>query len=191
MVAARFSSPLYAQSWVVAQGQGTCVIGDRGYAISSYDLEDGNLTVRAANLLGFESHLELKQSIVPGFLTLLGTGKFLASSSGAVQFVEPPVRVDPQALVGWADCPAPSHHYDAGWMQGFLGAARGMVLGAQSGEERQFDFTGEGTVLIQSSEAVLHDPQVVAHIESETVSLGQPQLQQLHRSIGARLAGQQ
>lgn len=191
MVASKFSSPLYAQSWVIAQGQGKCVIGDRGYTINSYDLEAGNLTVRAANLLGFESDLELKQSIVPGFLTLIGTGKFLASSSGAVQFVEPPVRVDPQALVGWADCPAPSHHYDAGWMQGFLGAARGMVLGAQSGEERQFDFTGEGTVLIQSSEAVLHDPQVVAHIESETVSLGQPQLQALHRSIGARLGGQQ
>lgn len=191
MVASTFSSPLYAQAWVLAQGRGKCVIGDRGYSINSFDLDDGNLTVRAANLLGFEASLQLKQSIVPGFLTLLGTGKFLASSSGAVQFVAPPVRVDPQALVGWADCPAPSHHYDAGWMQGYLGMARGMLLGAQSGEERQFDFTGEGTVLIQSSEAVMADPQVVAHIESETVALGQAQLQQLHRSIGARLSRQQ
>lgn len=187
MVASRFSSPLYASEWVVAQGRGLCVLGDRGYTINSYDLDDGNLTVRAANLLGFEADLTLTQSIVPGFLTLLGTGKFLASSSGAVQFVDPPVRVDPQALVGWADCPAPSHHYDAGWMQGFLGAARGMVLGAQTGEERQLEFTGAGTVLIQSSEAVMADPQVVAHLESETVTLGQAQLQQLHRSIGARL----
>ena len=117
-VAAQFSAPLYARDWVVATGQGHLILGDRGYDINSYDLGDGNLTLRAANLLAFDATLELKQSIVPGFLTLLGTGKFLASSSGPVIFAEPPIRVDPQALVGWADCPSPSHHYDAGWMIG-------------------------------------------------------------------------
>ncbi len=187
MVASRFSSPLYARDWVVATGQGKLVIGDRGFNINSFDLDDGNLTIRASNLLAFEAGLNLKQSIVPGFLTLIGTGKFLASSSGEVMFAEPPLRVDPQALVGWSDCPAPCHHYDAGWMQNFLGAARGMVLGAHTGEERQFDFTGAGTVLIQSSEAVRADKHLVSHIESETVALEQGQLQQLHRSIGARL----
>ncbi|WP_127781628.1 AIM24 family protein [Rhodococcus sp. X156] len=187
LVAARFSSPLYVQDWVVTQGQGKLVLGDRGFNINSYDLDDGNLTIRASNLLAFETGLSLKQSIVPGFLTLIGTGKFLASSNGPVMFAEPPVRVDPQALVGWSDCPSPSHHYDAGWMGSFLGAARHLVLGTETGEERQFDFTGAGTVLIQSSEAVRADHHVVSHIESQTVLLGQPQLQHLHRSIGQRL----
>lgn len=186
MVATRFSAPLYTRDWVVAAGAGHLILGDRGYDINSYDLDDGNLTIRAANLLAFEPTLDLKQSIVPGFLTLLGTGKFLASSNGTVMFAEPPLRIDPEALVGWADCPSPSHHFDAAWMQNFLGAARGF-LGANSGEERQFDFTGAGTVLIQSSEKVLNDTHLLRHIESQTVSLGQNSLRALHNTIGARL----
>ena len=190
LVAQRFSSPLYTRDWVVASGQGALLVGDRGYDINAYDLEAGNLTIKASNLLGFEPQLALKQSIVPGFLTLLGTGKFLASSNGPVMFVEPPVRVDPEALLGWADCPSPSHHFDAGWMSGFLAAAGGM-LGRQSGEERQFDFTGAGTVLVQSSEVVREDPQLLQMVEEQTQQLAVPQLQQLHRSIGQRLAAQQ
>ncbi len=107
MVAQQFSAPLYLGDYVVAEGQGKLIIGDRGYDINAYDLEDGNLTIRASNLLAFQPNLSLNQSIVPGFLTLIGTGKFLASSNGPVMFVEPPVRVDPEALVGWSDCPSP------------------------------------------------------------------------------------
>ena len=154
LIAAYFASPLYARDWMVATGQGKLILGDRGYDINSYDLEDGNLTVRASSLLGFEPTMELKESIVPGFLTLLGTGKFLASSNGPVHFLEPPLRVDPDALVGWADCPTPCHHYDHAYMRGALGMARAMTgLGGQSGEEHQFDFRGAGTVLMQSSES--------------------------------------
>ena len=155
-VAARFSSPLYTQDWVVAAGQGKLVIGDRGNDINSYDLEDGNLTIKAVNLLAFQPSLELKQSIVPGFVTLIGTGKFLASSNGPVIFVEPPFRADPDALLGWADCPTPCHHYDHTYMRGALGMARAMTgIGGQSGEEHQYDFRGAGTVLMQSSEKSL------------------------------------
>lgn len=186
VVSQRFSSPLYAQNWVVAEGHGKLVIGDRGYEINSYDLETGNLTIKASNLLAFQFGLELKQSIVPGFVTLVGTGKFLASSSGAVMFAEPPLRVDPEALLGWADCPAPSHHYDAGWMQGFLGAAMSFT-GVVSGEERQFDFTGEGTVLIQSSEAIRSDRDIVQTVESQLGLVGPGGLQQLQTSIQQRL----
>jgi uncharacterized protein (AIM24 family) len=82
MVASQFSSPLYARDWVVASGQGKLILGDRGFDINSYDLDEVNLTVRAANLLAFSPGLALKQSIVPGFVTLIGSGKFLASSSG-------------------------------------------------------------------------------------------------------------
>lgn len=189
-VAARFSAPLYTRDWVVAGGSGHLILGDRGYDINSYDLSDGNLTLRAANLLAFDATLELKQSIVPGFLTLIGTGKFLASSSGPVIFAEPPIRVDPQALVGWADCPSPSHHYDARWMTGFLSTAMG-VLGQNSGEERQFDFTGTGTVLIQSSEGSVADPHLLRQLEGQVGTLGAPGLARLQAVIQQRLSQQQ
>ncbi len=189
-VAARFSAPLYTGDWVVATGSGHLLLGDRGYDINSYDLDEGNLTLRASNLLAFDSTLELKQSIVPGFLTLIGTGTFLASSSGPVIFAEPPIRVDPQALVGWADCPSPSHHFDASWMTGFLGAGAGM-LGMNSGEERQYDFTGAGTVLLQSSEKALFDHRVVRELESQVGALAVPGLQRLQTVIQSRLAAEQ
>jgi hypothetical protein len=189
-VASRFSAPLYSRDWVMATGAGHLLLGDRGYDINSYDLNEGNLTLRAANLLAFDSTLELKQSIVPGFLTLIGTGKFLASSSGPVIFAEPPIRVDPQALVGWADCPSPSHHFDARWMSGFLGSAMGL-FGATSGEERQFDFTGAGTVLLQSSERSLADSRLLRQLEVQVNTLGQPGLQHLQQVIQQRLQQQQ
>jgi uncharacterized protein (AIM24 family) len=190
MVASRFSSPMYARDWVVANGYGKLVLGDRGFDINAYDLDDGNLTIRAANLLAFEAGLSLKQSIVPGFLTLIGTGKFLASSNGPVIFAEPPIRVDPQALVGWADCPSPCHHHDAGWMQGFLAMASHMFTGRMSGEERQLDFTGAGTVLLQSSELVMEDPALLAAVTDQTNMLSQGQLGSLQQQITARLQGQ-
>ncbi|MBJ8347634.1 AIM24 family protein [Antrihabitans sp. YC2-6] len=190
MVSQQFSAPLYMGDYAVAEGFGKLIIGDRGYDINSYDLEDGNLTIRAANLLAFQPGLSLNQSIVPGFLTLIGTGKFLASSNGPVMFAEPPLRVDPEALVGWADCPSPSHHYDQGWITSFLaaGAAR---FGINSGEERQFDFTGAGTVLIQSSEKILDDSFVVRTIEGQLHGLSAVGLQRLNSVITSQMGGQQ
>lgn len=167
-VAARFSSPLYVSEWVVASGQGKVVVADRGHDVNSYDLEEGNLTIKQANLLGFQTTLELKQSIVPGFVTLIGTGKFLASSNGPVIFVEPPFRADPEALLGWADCPSPSQHYDYHWMaQSFMAGIQGM-FGRESGEERQYDFTGAGTILMQSSEKTVVDGALMKIVESHT-----------------------
>lgn len=103
-----FHSPLHASDWVVAEGQGKMLLADRAFDVNSFDLDDGNLTIRSGNLLAYQPSLALKQSIVPGFLTLIGTGKFVAASNGPVVFMEPPIRVDPQALVGWADCPSPA-----------------------------------------------------------------------------------
>ena len=190
MVAQQFSAPLYFGDYTVAEGQGKLIIGDRGYDINSYDLDAGNLTIRAANLLAFQPGLALNQSIVPGFVTLIGTGKFLASSNGPVLFVEPPARVDPEALVGWADCPAPSHHYDQRWVTNFVaaGAAR---LGFNSGEERQFDFTGAGTILVQSSEKILSDSMIVRTIESQLHGLTSGGLQHLNGVITTQLSQQQ
>lgn len=185
-MASRFSSPIYIQDWVVAEGQGKVVVADRGYDVQSFDLEDGNLTIRASNLMGFETGLELKQSIVPGFVTLLGTGKFLASSNGPVIFAEPPFRADPEALLGWADCPSPSHHYDAQWMAASLGAMLQGMFGRESGEERQFDFTGSGTVLMQSSEVLREDAALMRLIEQQTTLLSTQQAGLLGQRLVAR-----
>lgn len=191
MVSQQFSAPLHLGDYVVAEGHGKVVIGDRGYEINSYNLEDnGNLTIRAANLLAFEPSLSLQQSIVPGFLTLIGTGRFLASSNGPVMFVEPPVRVDPEAMVGWADCPSPSHHYDQNWVTGLLSATASRV-GIRSGEEQQFDFTGVGTVLVQSSEKVINDNAVVRSITGQLPGVSTAGLQQIHSHVQSQLNQQQ
>jgi uncharacterized protein (AIM24 family) len=161
LVAANFHSPLHAADWVVAEGQGKLLLADRAYDVNSYDLEDGNLTIRSGNLLAFQPGLSLKQSIIPGFLTLIGTGKFVAASNGAVHFVEPPIRVDPEALVGWADCPSPCHHYDHAYMRGVLGGVRALTgIGGTSGEEHQFEFVGAGQVLLQSTEVLMAEQPV-------------------------------
>ncbi|GAA4801712.1 AIM24 family protein [Nocardioides caeni] len=185
-IAGKFSSPIYIQDWVVAEGHGKVIVGDRGFDLQSFDLEDGNLTIRASNLVGFETGLELKQSIVPGFVTLIGTGKFLASSNGPVIFAEPPFRADPDALLGWADCPAPSHHYDAQWMSASLGSMLQGMFGRESGEERQFDFTGSGTILIQSTEVLREDPALMRIMEQQTALLSPQQAGLLGQRLVAR-----
>ncbi|WP_377269342.1 AIM24 family protein [Peterkaempfera sp. SMS 1(5)a] len=167
LIGRSFHSPLHAADWVVAEGQGKMILADRAFDLNSYDLEDGNLTVRSGNLLAFDPGLSLKQSIIPGFLTLIGTGKFVAASNGPVHFVEPPIRVDPQALVGWADCPSPCHHYDHSYMRGVLGGIRQLTgLGGVSGEEHQFEFIGAGQVLLQSSEKLMADINI-GHVPNE------------------------
>lgn len=186
MLAARFSSPVYVQDWVVASGTGKVLLADRGFDVNSFDLDDGNLTIRAHNLLGFAPTLELKQSIVPGFVTLLGTGTFLASSNGPVIFVEPPFRADPEALLGWADCPSPAVHYDTEWMSASLAGMLQGALGRESGEERQYAFVGAGTVLLQSSEVVREDPALLRLVEQQAGQLSSAQAGALAQRLLAR-----
>lgn len=185
-VAARFSSPIYVQDWIVAEGNGKLLLGDRGFDLNAYQLDDGNLTIKASNLLAFDPRLELKQSIVPGFLTLIGTGKFVASSNGPVIFVEPPFRADPDALLGWADCPSPSVHHDTQWMASSMAGVIQGALGRVSGEERQYDFTGTGTILLQSSEIPREDPAVLRLVEAQTALLSTTQAGTLGQRLVAR-----
>ena len=76
-------------------------------------------------------------------------------------------------------------------MTGFLGGAMGLVFGTQSGEERQFDFTGAGTVLLQSSERAVADPHLIRQLEGQVGTLDQSGLSRLQQVIQQRLAGQQ
>jgi hypothetical protein len=189
LVAGSFHSPLHAADWVVAEGRGKMLLADRAFDVNSYDLDEGNLTIRSGNLLAFQPGLALKQSIIPGFLTLIGTGTFVAASNGPVVFVEPPIRVDPQALVGWADCPSPCHHYDHQYLQGVLGGMRALTgIGGASGEEHQFEFVGAGHVLLQSTEQLMpeQDTGMVPHQEGVPGGgrHGTPPLPQLPGSLG-------
>ena len=61
----------------------------------------------------------------------------------------------------------------------------------QSGEERQFDFTGAGTVLIQSSEKVLDDSSLVRTIENQIPGLTSPGLQRINQVVSQQLQQQQ
>jgi uncharacterized protein (AIM24 family) len=182
-----FNSPVYANDFAIVSGRGKLILGDRGYNIASFDLEDGNLTVRSTNVLGFDSSLVCQESTVPGYLTLLGTGKFLASSNGPVHFLEPPVRVDEEALLGWADMPSPSYRYDFGYLRGTFGMARSFARRRSSGEEKQLDFTGQGTVLIQSSELGMPRSSNLDDVVARTSSLQQNELQQLLGTIQQRM----
>jgi len=120
-------------------------------------------------------------------VVLIGTGRFIASSNGPVIFVEPPFRADPEALLGWADCPSPAVHHDAAWMAAsFAGALQG-ALGRTSGEEKQYDFTGTGTVLMQSSEIARADPAVLRLIEDQTRLLTDAQAGSLGQQLMARV----
>ncbi|MFF9807754.1 AIM24 family protein [Streptomyces coeruleorubidus] len=191
LVRTSFHSPLHASDWVVAEGSGKMLLADRAFDVNSYDLENGNLTIRSGNLLAFQPTLSLKQSIVPGFLTLIGTGKFVAASNGPVVFMEPPLRVDPQALVGWADCPSPCHHYDHGYMTGVMGGLRALTgLGGTSGEEHQFEFVGAGTVLLQSSETLMAEQVTGAVPHQAGVPGGGAHSPQAGQSGVPRLPGQ-
>lgn len=188
LVQEAFNAPLYINDFVVVTGSGKLILGDNANDIASYDLEKAHLTVKSSHVLAFESTLTCQESTLPNYLTFLGTGKFIASSNGPVYFMEPPARVDEQALLGWADAPTPSYHYDYQHARGALttvGAATGITL---SGEEKQIDFTGEGTVLVQSSEAGLIGRSALQSIIGQVSGLSQYELQQLAQAISTRLS---
>ncbi len=186
MVKKSFNAPDYANAYSIVTGVGKLIIGDNGRNISSFDLEDGNLTVRADNALAFDKSLICQECVVPGYLTLTGTGRFLASSNGAPHFAEPPIRVDEQAILGWADIPCPSYRYDfeaiASVLQ-MIGSTTGFT---STGEEKQLDFQGKGTVLIQSSEEVLNRSGLSRVLEL-IPGLGEEDLQTIRQTIAMRV----
>jgi uncharacterized protein (AIM24 family) len=171
-----FNAPKYIHDFVVAQGQGQLILGDNGFDIACYDLDNANMTLRVQNLLGFSKTVTLQESTLPGYVTLLGTGKVIASSNGPVHFMEPPCRVDEAAVLGWADCPTPSYRYDYGHVQGFVGAVGALTGFTLSGEEKQVNFTGSGTVLVQSSERGLGRDGAIAHLLAQLPGLSKGEL---------------
>ena len=184
-----FNAPKYIQNFVIVQGKGQLILGDNGNDLACYDLDDANLTVRAQNLLAFSKTVKCQESTLPGFLTMIGTGKVIASSNGPVHFLELPCRVDEQAVLGWADCPSPSYHYDYAHVTGFVSAVGALTGFSLSGEEKQVDFTGKGTVLIQSSELGLSHTSTLAGLLAQLPLLGKDELGKL--SVSAQQQAQQ
>jgi uncharacterized protein (AIM24 family) len=187
MISQSFNAPSYGGDYIVATGRGQLILGDRGNHINSYDLEGANMTLRESNLLGFEPTLTCEECVIPGYLTLLGTGKILASSNGMVHFMEPPVRVDPEALLGWADCPTPSYHHDYAYVKDVMSMVATVVGLKTSGEEKQINFSGTGTVLVQSSESGLKGRSDLQAIIAQVSGLHQSDLQSLSNTITQRL----
>ena len=184
-----FNAPKYIQNFVVVQGKGQLILGDNGNDLACYDLDDANLTIRAKNLLAFSKDVKCQESTLPGFLTMIGSGKVIASSNGPVHFLELPCRVDEQAVLGWADCPSPSYRYDYAHVTGFVSAVGALTGFTLSGEEKQVDFTGKGTVLIQSSELELTGSSTLANLLEQLPLLGKDELGKL--SLMAQQQSQQ
>lgn len=178
-----FNAPKYINNFVVAHGSGQLILGDNGNDIACYDLDAANMTIRAKNLLGFTKNVTCQESTLPGYLTLLGTGKIIASSNGPVHFLDLPCRVDEQAVLGWADCPSPSYRYDYEHVRSFVSAVGAITGYSLSGEEKQVDFTGAGTVLVQSSELELSNSSTLAHLVSLLPMLGKEDLSKLSLSL--------
>ncbi|MGD2180792.1 AIM24 family protein [Lusitaniella coriacea] len=152
LVQEAFNAPRYVNNFVIVTGQGKLLLGDRGLDLASYDLTDAHFTVKSSRVVAFAPSLICQESTLYGYLTFLGTGQLIASSNGPVHFLEPPVRVDPDAVLGWSDAPSPSYHYDYDYIKGILSTAGSLAGISLSGEEKQLDFIGQGTVLVQSSE---------------------------------------
>lgn len=178
-----FNAPKYIHDFVIVQGQGQLILGDNGNDLACYDIDDANLTIRAKNLLAFSKDVKCQESTLPGYLTMIGTGKVIASSNGPVHFLELPCRVDEQAVLGWADCPSPSFRYDYEHVRSFVSAVGAVTGFSLSGEEKQIDFTGKGTVLIQSSELELAGSSTLMNLIQQLPMLGKDELGKLSLQI--------
>ena len=183
LVRQAFNAPKYIHDFVIVQGQGQLILGDNGNDLACYDLDAANMTIRAKNLLAFSKDVKCQESTLPGYLTMLGTGKVIASSNGPVHFLELPCRVDEQAVLGWADCPSPSYRYDYEHVRGFVSAVGALTGFSLSGEEKQVDFTGNGTVLVQSSELETSHSSTLSHLLAQLPMLGKDELAKLSVSI--------
>ncbi|MDP2304674.1 MAG: AIM24 family protein [Pseudomonadota bacterium] len=182
-----FNAPAYVNDFMGVTGQGKLILGDNGNDIAAYLVEDATFTLKADHVLGFQTSLKCQESTLPGYVTLIGSGRLIASSNGPVVFMEPPCRVDEDAILGWADLPSPSYRYDYAYVQGILGAVGAMAGMTRSGEERQLDFIGKGTVLVQSSEEGLAGRSGLASVIAQISGLHQNELAQLSQAIAGRM----
>lgn len=184
-----FNAPSYRAEFMAVTGQGKLVLGDNGNDIASYNVENATFTLKADHVLAYQNSLKCQESTLPGYVTLIGTGQLIASSNGPVIFLEPPARVDPDAVLGWADMPSPSYRYDFAYARTLLGLAGSLAGMSTSGEEKQLDFYGQGTILVQSGEEPLVGRSDIQTVLASISGMHQNELVQVSQAIAARLSG--
>jgi uncharacterized protein (AIM24 family) len=189
MLGNAFNAKAHLHDFMMVTGQGKLVLGDNGNDIASFNVEDATFTLKVEHVLGFATTLKCQESTVAGYVTLIGSGRLLASSNGPVIFLEPPARVDPEAVLGWADMPSPSYRYDLAYIRGFMDRVGAAVGVSSSGEERQLDFVGKGTILVQSSEAALGGRSSVDSLLAQASGMHQQEIMQLTAGLSALLGG--
>jgi uncharacterized protein (AIM24 family) len=101
--------------------------------------------------------------------------------------MEPPVRVDDEAILGWADMSCPSYRYDYAAVTNVLQMVGGITGATSTGEEKQLDFFGKGTVLIQSSEQQVSDPSQLTRILGMLPGVSEENLRSIQSAVALRL----
>lgn len=137
-------------------GKGEVFFSDYGAEIQIIQLEDESLTINTPNLLAFESTLQWDikmvkpgmQMLAAGFsnVTVSGSGMVAISSFGMpyVLNVDQPTYVDVQAAMAWSSTLTTNIRSSL---------KLGSFVGRGSGEAFQMEFTGQGFVVVQPSEA--------------------------------------
>jgi uncharacterized protein (AIM24 family) len=138
-----------------AEGTGHLYVADREKEIQLFQLgADEVISVNGEDVLAFDSQVEYEigtidslSGISTGGLTnvfLRGPGNVAITTHSDPLVLTPPVRTDPHATVAWSGDCSPGTHIDR---------SLGDMVGQQSGETYQLEFTGEeGFVIVQPFE---------------------------------------
>lgn len=147
-----------------ADGQGKLYLADSGKKISIVRLQNESIVVNGNDVLAFETSLKHTITMMRKMAALLSGGLFNIRLEGSgmlaiTSHFEPrtlrvtpgnPVCTDPNATIAWSGNLAPQFKTDTS-LRTFIG--RG------SGESFQMLFEGDGFVVIQPYEEIVHAPQ--------------------------------
>jgi len=134
---------------MTVEGQGTTYLADRGKKVQILELGDGErITVNGEDVLAFESSLSysidridsLAGSFAGGLTNVVldGPGHVALTTHGDPIVLEPPVSTDPAATVAWSDTTPDVE----------VNSSLSDMVGQESGERFQMDFTGEGGFVV-------------------------------------------
>jgi uncharacterized protein (AIM24 family) len=134
---------------MTVEGQGTTYLADRGKKVQILELDDGErITVNGEDVLAFESSLSysidridsLAGSFAGGLTNVVldGPGYVALTTHGDPIVLEPPVSTDPAATVAWSDTTPDVE----------VNSSLSDMVGQESGERFQMDFTGEGGFVV-------------------------------------------
>jgi uncharacterized protein (AIM24 family) len=135
------------------EGTGHVYLADQEKKIQLLELDAGeSITVNGEDVLAFEPEIDyeistidsLAGSFAGGFTNvyLEGPGNIAITTHGDPIVLTPPVTTDPSATVAWSDS-TPDVSVNTNLTD---------MIGQESGERYQMDFTGDGFVIVQPYE---------------------------------------